>query len=151
MKKNILSYLGITMLLLGFLFTASSCDGDPGPMGPPGESTQWAILTMDVDESKWQWDPDDECYYYEFRNVSQLNRNVVENGATVAAVLLDGTYRPLPFISNFYDGGNYITETINYEYGINFIRFNVTANDLFDNTPNTYLPPSRSFKVTLMW
>ncbi len=159
MKKGIQSLVKI-ILLISVIFVSSSCEEGPmGPMGPrgyDGEGTKWKVMSFTVRHSDWKWDSELECYYYDF-NISELTQSVVNEGIVDAVVLLDGRYVKLQNTEYFYtvynDAGDgmYISESLNFEYRIGYIRFTVKALDLYDTTPETYLPNTYEYKVTLIW
>ena len=145
MKTKILSFLMISFLI--GLFT--SCEGPMGPEGPAGEGITWRVFPMTVKGDHWQWDADREAYYYFFEE-SQISKFVATDGLVQVAIEDGDAYYPLPYTRHLYDN-DFITETVSYEYGPGWIRFNFSASDLFDNTPNNYKPGTHTFKVTLLW
>ncbi len=147
MKVTTLTKIGLLVFSLTFVFSSCTKDGDDVYIDNP---TQWTVKDFPVEQNMWKWDSADECYYYE-TNYSALTNDIAEDGAVLVSAFMT-TFRPLPFTHYFYDeNGGYLAETINYEYWAGGIRFNVTALDLFDNTPATYLPPKYLFKVTLIY
>ena len=150
MKKQLLNFGKIVILLFSFLFVFNSCSDDDTKYTEYTE-TNWKTMNFTVNHNDWKWDATDECYYYEF-DVPELSQFIVTDGLVDAAVLL-GSYRPLSFTANYYDQTNnvFYSEVINYEYATRSIRFNVTSSILFDNTSTAYLPQTYNFKVTLVW
>lgn len=145
MKKQLLNFGKIVILLFSFLFVFNSCsDNDTKYI-----ETNWKTINFTVNQNDWRWDNTDECYYYDF-DVPELSQFIVTDGLVDAAVLL-GSYRPLSFTANYYDETNkvFYSEVINYEYATGSIRFNVTSSILFDNA--IYKPQTYNFKVTLVW
>ncbi|QIK59089.1 hypothetical protein G7050_04230 [Dysgonomonas sp. HDW5A] len=148
MTKKLLNLTKVALLIFSISFLLGSCTKDNYIDNP----TQWDVRDFVVRENMWLWDPVDECYYCEFTH-NQLTNFVAENGAVTASTLIDATFRPLAFTTYFWDEkSHYVSETINFEYGANFIRFNITASDLFDNVNvNTFKPGEYIFKTTLIW
>jgi|GEM_PF-2077831 len=147
MKTNILSFLLISF----FAVTFPSCEGPMGPMGPAGPEGvgSWDVFEMTVRSGDWFWDMDRKVYYYDFEEPA-ISRFIAEDGLVQVSMRFGDVYYPLPDVRNFYDDG-YITETVSYEYAARWIRFNVSANDLFNNLPLNYQPETFTFKVTLLW
>lgn len=147
MKKRLQNFTKVALLLLGVTFILNSCTEEKYY-----DSTSWQTIPFTVEKADWKWDDVDECYYYEF-SVPEMTSYIAEKGVITGAVLLDGTYRPLEYSYYFYDDVNkmYIEETVNFEYGKNFVRFNVKSLDLFDGTAPTYLPNKHIFKITMVW
>lgn len=146
MNKKLHTISKIGLLLFAVTLLLSSCTEEKYYEDPSIETT-WHTEYIDVSSSQWQWDNVDKCFYYEYKNFKKLHADLAEHGAVLAATLLNGTYRPLAFTEYY---GDY-SETFNYEYGVEFIRFNVTASDLFGNAVEDYKPLSYSFKVTLIY
>ncbi|WP_085534961.1 hypothetical protein [Massilibacteroides vaginae] len=143
MKTKILS-LFIVFFSIGVF---SSCEG---PMGPAGVG-EWDIFNLTVKGDHWAWDEDREVFYY-FFDEPALTKFIAEEGSVQVAIVFDKSFHPLPFIRNLYDydADNYVTETVSFEYGAGWIRFNFSASDLFDNLPNNYKPGTHEFKITLL-
>lgn len=148
MKTKVISFL----MFVGLLFVFPSCEGPMGPMGPEGlpGNNSWEVFDMSLDGEHWQWDKDREMFYYVFEDKA-LTKNVVEGGVVQVAIDDFDAYLPLPYSRNIYDNGAYLTERVEYEYGVGWIRFNFTATDLFDNVIDSYKPATLIFKVTLLW
>lgn len=150
MKTKILSFI-LTIFVVGFF---SSCEGPMGPMGPegPAGAETWDVFEMTVEGQDWQWDKDQELFYFYF-DESAISKFIAEKGSVQVAINFEKTYHPLPYVRNLYDPekNQFVTETVSYEYGAGWIRFNFSANDLFDNLPINYKPGTHVFKVTLHW
>ncbi len=152
MTKNLLKLTKVTLLVLSISLLFGSCTKEVTEEVYMDNPTQWDVRDFVVNENMWLWDPVDECYYFQFP-YSALSDFVAENGVVTVSAYIDGTFRPLAFTSYFYDEkSHYVSETVNFEYTTNFIRFNVTASDLFDNiNVNTFKPGKYTFKATLIW
>lgn len=151
MTKKILNLSKIALFIFSISFLLGSCTKETFIENPAIE-TQWDVRDFVVRDNMWLWDPVDECYYCEFTH-NQLTDFVAEDGVVSVSAFIDGTFRPLAFTTYFYDTqSHFVSETINFEYGARFIRFNVTASDLFDNVNvNTFRPGTYTFKTTLIW
>lgn len=151
MTKKLLKLTKVALLIFSISFLLGSCTKEYYTNDTIHE-TQWDVRDFVVSPNMWIWDSKDECYYCEFTH-PMLSEFVAEDGAVSASAFIDGTFRPLAFTSYFYDEqSHYVSETINFEYGTNFIRFNITASDLFDNVNvSTFKPGAYTFKTTLIW
>jgi len=145
MKTKILS----SFLIALFAILLSSCEGPMGPQGPAGIGS-WDVFEMTVEGQDWRWDSNREVFYYEF-NERAISSFIASKGLVQVAINVDGTYYPLTDVRHLYDGNDYITETVSYEYATGWIRFNFSASDLFDNAAGNYKPDTHRFKVTLLW
>lgn len=152
MTRKLLNLSKIALLAFSISFLLGSCTKENFTDVYIDNPTQWDARDFVVNENMWLWDSKDECYYCEF-NHPLLTEFVAEEGAVSASAFIDGTFRPLAFTTYFWDEkSHYVSETINFEYGTNFIRFNVTASDLFDNVNvSTFKPGKYTFKTTLIW
>jgi hypothetical protein len=150
MKMKLGNFLKIAFILCGITLLASSCTEDKYYTDPSIE-TQWEITEFTINKGDWKWDENDASYYYDF-DYKELTPFIAEKGAVLASTLIDGTYRPLAYTTYFInEKGQYCAETINYEYGAGFVRFNISTLDLFENTKINFQPNTFKFKVTLIW
>jgi len=147
MSSNLYTFSKIGFFFIAMTFLLSSCTEEKYYEDPSIETT-WHIEYIPVESNQWQWDNTDKCFYYEKRNFEKLHEDLAEEGAVLAATLINGTYRPLAFTEYYTEHA----ETVNYEYGVNFIRFNVTASNLFGETLGANFAPGKyDFKVTLIY
>lgn len=143
MKDKMFNFFKLTLILSGILLLSNSCTKE--------KENYWSVNDFTVQQKEWLWEKSDNSYFFEFTNYNELSASVANNGSVSATVLIDGTYRPLPYTTYFInEKGQYCAETINFEYGIKYIRFNISSLDLFDNTPVSFQPISHRFKVTLI-
>ncbi|MDD4515533.1 hypothetical protein [Massilibacteroides sp.] len=143
MKAKILPLLIITLLITLF----SSCEGRDGIDGVGS----WDVFEIKIEGRQWEWDPERELFYFYYEDPG-ITSFIATDGLVQAAIRYDDTYFPLPYTRHLYDGG-YLTETVNYEYGAGWIRFNFSASDLFDTVDDyqNYQPGTHFIKVTLLW
>lgn len=146
MKRKILMLL-IAVCTLGIF---SSCEGPAGRDGLDGNGSMILVPLFTVEQADWKWDKDAEVYYYDIP-VSQLSRNVANDGEVLVSMAFEGDrYIPLSETA-YYFNNIYFSETIHYNYRPGFVTITIGASDLFDNTDPTYLPPTYTFKITLLY
>jgi hypothetical protein len=150
--------LQVILALLGFSFLISSCTEDhyydKDRENEP--DAYWGKYVIDVPQNQWRWDGNRECYYYEATPAPTWLTEYIANNGVVLALIDDGnTFYPLPHVAHYYQpmgaSGYFFTETISYEFDVNYLRFNVAASDLYDNTDVNYQPQSYRFQVRLVW
>ncbi|MDR1810563.1 MAG: hypothetical protein LBR34_09225 [Prevotella sp.] len=156
MEKKKLLMAKIVFVLAGLLFL-SSCSDDNYRSGEDEPSAYWGKYSVSVGQNQWQWDRDRECYYYVVTpSPTWLTEYIALNGIVQVLIDTGNTFQPLPYVAHYYQqtgasSGYFFTETISCEFDINYLRFNVAASDLFDNTDPNYLPQSYVFQVRLVW
>ncbi|GAB6010510.1 hypothetical protein [Viscerimonas tarda] len=154
MKKKLFFWTNISLLFLGVLMFSASCSDDNDSRIIPDESAYWDKRTIVVTPQQWLWDSEQECYFYSER-VPWLDSFIASDGIVIALINNSGTYKPLPFTANYYEpanpGGYFYSETIDYEYGASYIRFNVKESLLFSDTDQYYVPGTYEFQLRLIW
>lgn len=155
--KNLLA-----IVLMVFMF--SSCEGEMGPMGPPGKDggmTEWFIdKDVAVYSSDWELATDpygNPFFIYEYRIKDQdlsLYEDGYKNGLVTTYMYLDHgsdreaqTALPNP-VDRRDNDNNYWTETYAAEYTRDgFIIFKVTMSDFFVDQR----PPETHFKIAITY
>lgn len=154
--KNLLA-----IFLMVFLFT--SCEGDMGPMGPPGEDggiTYW-VFDEDILVKSSDWQLVDNggkpFYMYEYRIADKdydIYQKAYAEGLITCYMYLDfdkateaQTALPNP-VNQIDEDNNIWTETYAAEYTRDgFIIFKVTFSDFFTDQR----PPETHFKAVLTY
>ncbi|MDR1808900.1 MAG: hypothetical protein LBR34_00660 [Prevotella sp.] len=151
------------LVLAGFSLLALSCTEEHyyNNGGETEPSAYWSNYAIDVSQDQWRWDANRECYFYEVTpSPAWLTEYIAKNGIVQALIKAEDngytTFYPLTYVAHYYqqtgpDSGYFYTETISYEFDTNYLRFNVAASDLYDNTDASYLPQSYHFQVRLVW
>lgn len=149
MKTKLTNLLKITLAVCAMLLFSNSCTEEKDIY--IDNPTKWHTHDFKVSKGDWKWDDKDASYFYEF-SYPELTNFVATAGTVTAATLIDGTYRPLEYTTYFLnENGQYCAETVNFEYGTNFVRFNIVTLDLFDNAKLNFQPNTFQFKVNLSW
>jgi len=129
MKKNL---LGLLVMLFAFV----SCEGDQGPMGPPGPGTYWKIVWVTVEANEWQLvDDGDGPYFMCEKNVSELSNDIYEEGNTFCYLVIrpnqsNEVQTLLPYKIDLLEKPDYAwTETISWDFMPGSVAFYVQYND----------------------
>lgn len=147
--------------LLFFLFAAAllfGCQGQEGPMGPmgiPGEGTNWDVTEWTVSSNQWKLNGTvngGNSYYYCELVDPKLTPFIASSG-NVAVYLYTNTtssgriQTPLPYVSHYTDGKAAWTETYDFDFAPGSIVVYVKYSDF--NTAT--VPPTRTFRVVKTW
>lgn len=154
----------LSFLILPLLLMLASCEGPEGPMGPPGKngkdgSANWDVYTFTVKASDWALagtpDANGSYFYYDLTDdQGGLSSFVADQGnVTVYAMYKNESgkyvYSPLPLV-RFYGETDVFTQTYDYEYMENKIRFAITRSDF-----KTSLPANQgediTYKIVYTW
>lgn len=157
MKK--LFFLALSGLLL-----LTACEGPEGPMGPPGPkgsdgSSNWDVYTFTVKASDWSLsgtpDAKGSYFYYDLTDdIGALTAFVADKGNVSIYAMYKNeadkyVYSPLPLV-RFYGETDTYTQTYDYEYQKDKIRFAITRSDF-----KTSLPANQgediTYKIVYTW
>jgi hypothetical protein len=132
--------------------------GPQGPAGPQGEDgygTNWEIIPVTVRQSQWRYNDDrenngDQPYFYYTLHDSRITNFIYSEGAVIVYLDFGGVRTPLPSIQHCRNENDELwTETIDFRYSPGEITFFFSLSDFF--FPSNYSPPTRDFKILLMW
>ena len=92
--------------------------GPRGPQGVPGkDGTQINTIYYDVLPSQWaKIETQKECYSYVQLEVPELTQSVINSGAVLVYILLDGYDQQLPYVKTLADDMGFLyTRVIRYD------------------------------------
>jgi hypothetical protein len=155
MKKKLSAFSGIGLFVISALFLFGGCTEDR-IIDNPGYETQWTVFDITVSQGQWKFEDGGEyAMYYCEKNDSRFTAAIVDNGGVLVDRVIDNSfYRRLPVTEYLYsDSFGYYNETLDYEYGPGWIRFNLKRTDLFDSPihSGSNAPTDMTFKVTLFY
>lgn len=143
----------LLLLLATIVFLTTSCRG---PMGPPGQGTNWAVFDVPIRSSDWQRvggvDALNSFFQFQVRD-SRINNFIYNDGLVTAYLEFNGRFQtPLPYVQHYGEvdnlGNEHLwTETIDYEYTPGQITFFLTPSDFLTG----YTPGSYVVRVVLLW
>lgn len=141
------------LIFAAFAFLLFSCEGDPGPMGPPGEqglpgNANVTPIIFDVAPNEWYGDVN--SFYANLDELPEITEDILNNGAVLVYVLHEEnpnekSFNMLPY--TYVDGSSY--EYMDFEAYIGRIRITLKWTD---NGVNTTAQPTQlySFKVVII-
>jgi hypothetical protein len=144
MKKLLFALISVTCFL--------SCEG---PMGPPGEQTQWhdAYYTVRTDDWKLVGRPDEIGSFYQYSFIEPaLTEFIYEKGVVMGYVVAnpgirDEVLRPLPDTWPIGEGYDAWLESITFDYRPGLVTFYVGYSDF----ATSVRPPDMTFKLMMIW
>ena len=136
-------------------------EGPEGPMGPKGakgndgESAVWHTVSIPVNENDWilKGEPGDlNTYFYAYKHLPILTRNIYEDGSVIAYIQTDkGVKNGMPFVLHLGEAAGdkefLWTQTYDFDFEVGGVCFYVTYSDF-----NTQIRPGpETFYIVLMW
>lgn len=147
MKKRLAGFSKIGLLLISLMFILGACN-DKTEYYESRIDWDIAYKTVYPSDWVWNWQPQNQTGYYSCTiNMPQFTQSlVVDGGILVAQDLGADVYRPLPYtIYDAIDPDSAIFgQTVDYEYGVNYVTIFVTYSDLADGRPTQNM----TFKIT---
>jgi hypothetical protein len=135
-------YLLFTIAVL--LFTA--CE----TASYPEDLTTKQVFSFQVRSSDWVSVTDQAGLnlYYRYRfNLSGITNYMINNGAVLGYIELNGAQQALPYTRHFENSnGDKWSRTVDFDYSQNDIHFYVTNNDFAVDPPETMY-----FRVVFIW
>ena len=110
MKRQIITPLLTTLLLLGICFYGTSCSNELA-------DSQWTVVDINVSGDMWRDSKTTiEAYHYAIINLPELTEQVFHNGAVMVFFKLNKTTKsPLPYVKTFVGStNNFYTETYSF-------------------------------------
>ncbi|MDO5321489.1 MAG: hypothetical protein Q4F39_03795 [Bacteroidia bacterium] len=156
----------LTLIFLAAASIFASCQkvgpvGPQGPQGPKGDPASFSIVAVDVPQNAWQYSNyADNNYFVAEVKVPELTEEAFDYGLvncyrTFAYDSNDASQIALPYVrllEEVYDDDVYFyTETIDYEYGIGWLRIYYTLSDFFYEVDETLAPDAMTFRLAIAY
>lgn len=155
------------LLLAASMAFLSSCEGEPGRDGRDGLGVMDVVL-INVTQASWSYsNANDNNYFYATVDVPELTGDAFDYGAvkmyrTFNYDKSDAVQMEMPYIRlNEYNTGyrdesgkdiwGFYTETVDYEFGIGYIRIFYTASDFDYELNESFVPEAMQFRCVVMY
>ncbi len=107
-------------------------------------------ISLQIAAHHWMFD---KCLYYVDRSMPQITREVFDKGVVNVYLVRNGNsyetaYKnPLPYVVPLSENDSYYFETVDFEYGVGWIRFYYTTSDFIYPTS----PSAMDFDVVITY
>jgi len=158
MKKILFAFVAALSVVA---CTKRGPEGPQGPQGEPGEGSTFAIVNFDVPQAAWQYtNTAENNYFYADVEMPEITEDVFD-GCIINVYRTynfnskDASQQILPSVRMFeqhLSNGStaYYTETIDYEYGIGWIRIFYTVSDFIYEDDLTFVPDAMTFRAVIV-
>lgn len=159
----------LSLILLAAAGILASCQkigpvglqGPMGPQGPKGDPASFNIVSIDVPQDAWLYSNfADNNYFVAEVKVPELTEEAFDYGLvncyrTFAYDTKDASQIALPYVRLLeeVDGSEvfFYTETIDFEYGIGWVRLYYTLSDFFYEVDETLVPEPMTFRLSIAY
>ncbi|MCQ2182199.1 MAG: collagen-like protein [Bacteroidales bacterium] len=159
----------LSLILLAALTLAASCQkigpmgpmGPQGPQGPKGDPSNINIVIINVPQEAWEYSYyADNNYFVATIDVPELTEDAFDYGFINCYRTYDydtmlASQVALPYVRLLeeVDGDNvyFYTETIDYEYGIGWVKIYYTLSDFFYEVDETLMPDAMQFRLAIAY
>ncbi len=152
--------------LLLFMLAALTLVSCEGPQGRPGQDgfVNFKIIDLQINQSEWTYsNVADNNYYIATFDMPEITPYIYNNGVVqvyreyntgsnnAIQTLLPQTRHNEYFDATANAWGTF-TETVDYEYGVEFMSIVYTASDFaYTDNPANFRPDAMHFRVVIQW